>query len=169
VARLIEQLGHAEFRKREEASKELEAIGEPAFEALRKAAASSDDVEIRRRAEQIIGAIADRACKKELARWEGHWESEEKSWFKFTRDRWASGTPTWGPVSGTVRVRELRGKIALADLAVEEGPTKGQTCKAIFRLDGDVLHYCGTYTADYATEFKTEGNYYSGSFKRVKK
>jgi len=47
IGRLIRQLGNDEFEKSEEANKELETIGEPAFAALRKAAASSDDVEIR--------------------------------------------------------------------------------------------------------------------------
>src|SRR5262245_1350902 len=37
VARLVKQLGHNEFAKREAASKELDAIGEPALGALRKA------------------------------------------------------------------------------------------------------------------------------------
>lgn len=58
IADLIRQLSHDEFAKRQAASKELEAIGEPALAALRKAAESSDSVEARQRAEQIIRAIA---------------------------------------------------------------------------------------------------------------
>jgi hypothetical protein len=50
--------------KREAASRELEAIGEPALRVLRKAA-SSDHLEVRRRAERIIQAIADHAAKKD--------------------------------------------------------------------------------------------------------
>ena len=57
VAVLVQQLGQDDFGKRQAASKELEAIGAPALPALRKAAASSDSAEIRRRAEQLIRAI----------------------------------------------------------------------------------------------------------------
>jgi HEAT repeat protein len=47
VAVLIKQLGDDAFAKREAASSELENIGEPAIPALRKAATSIDDLEIR--------------------------------------------------------------------------------------------------------------------------
>ena len=87
---------------------------------------------------------------------------------KINGDRWSSGTPNFGPVSGVLWISELREHVVLADFAVEEGPTKGQTCKAIFRFDGDSLHYCGTYAGHYPTEFKTVGNYYSCVLKRVK-
>jgi hypothetical protein len=63
---LIRQLGHDEFAKRQAASKELEAIGEPALAALRKAAASSDSVETRQRAEQLIRAIIGSKTRVEL-------------------------------------------------------------------------------------------------------
>jgi hypothetical protein len=42
VERLIKQLGSDSFSERETASKALEAIGEPALEALKKAATESD-------------------------------------------------------------------------------------------------------------------------------
>src|SRR5687767_749959 len=74
IAGLIQQLGHREFAKREAASKELDAIGEPALGALRKAA-TDRDAEVRQRAERIIQAVTGRihaaAARKELARWEG--------------------------------------------------------------------------------------------------
>jgi WD40 repeat protein len=60
IAALIEQLGDDEFKKREAASKELEEIGRPAVRPLRKAAATSTDPEIRRRAGRVILAIAAR-------------------------------------------------------------------------------------------------------------
>jgi HEAT repeat protein len=71
IARLIMQLGDHAFARREKASKELDAIGEPAVAALRKAAASSGDLEIRRRAEQVVGSIAARTAKKEFAKFQG--------------------------------------------------------------------------------------------------
>jgi hypothetical protein len=60
IARLIAQLGDDSFDRREAASKALEAIGKPAVRPLLKAAASSSDLEIRCRAERVIGAIAAR-------------------------------------------------------------------------------------------------------------
>src|SRR5262245_38045343 len=77
VARLIRQLGHDKFAKREAESKELDALGKPALGALRKAAASHSDLEIRRRAERIIQSISERlhaaAARKELQRLAGTW------------------------------------------------------------------------------------------------
>jgi hypothetical protein len=74
---LIKQLGHEEFTKREAASKELDAIGEPALDALRKAAASDGDVEIRRRAERIVQSVTGRIraalAEKELKKLQGTW------------------------------------------------------------------------------------------------
>lgn len=57
VDALIQQLGHEDFAKRQAASKELETIGEPALEPLRKAAATDANVESRKRAEQLIRLI----------------------------------------------------------------------------------------------------------------
>jgi WD40 repeat protein len=56
IARLIKQLGDDDVNKREAATKGLVAIGEGALDALRKAA-TSDDPEVRLRAEQIAAAI----------------------------------------------------------------------------------------------------------------
>src|SRR5262245_15206289 len=76
VARLIRQLGDSEFTKREQASKELDAIGAPALPALRQAA-SGEDAEVRRRAERLIASITGRVraavTKKELEKLQGTW------------------------------------------------------------------------------------------------
>lgn len=56
IDRLIAQLGSGEFAEREKAMESLAAIGGIALDALRKAAAS-DDLEIRRRAEELIRRI----------------------------------------------------------------------------------------------------------------
>jgi uncharacterized protein (TIGR03067 family) len=171
VAGLIRQLGHAEFAKREAASKELEAIGAPALDALRKAAAG-DHPEVRRRAERILQAVTGRlraaAARKELARWQGDWSGAEGQKLAIKGDQWVSSTPTFGPVSGTLKGIEVREQMTLVDLVVEAGPTKGQTCKVILRLDGDTLHYCGTYAATRPTEFKTAGNSLYLAWKRGK-
>src|SRR5262245_8638210 len=76
IARLVKQLGHDEFAKRNEASKELDAIGEPALPALRKAAADGE-AEVQRRAERLIASITGRVraavTKKELEKLQGTW------------------------------------------------------------------------------------------------
>jgi WD40 repeat protein len=58
IARLISQLGHDKFAVREAASKELEAMGGPAWRPLLKAARDSADLETRRRAEGLSRRIA---------------------------------------------------------------------------------------------------------------
>jgi hypothetical protein len=73
IARLIQQLGHEQFVQREAATKELVAIGELALAALRQAAASSDDPELVRRAQQIIRTITARVAAKVLRELEGTW------------------------------------------------------------------------------------------------
>src|SRR5262245_63008818 len=53
IAKLITQLGSTTFAEREQATKDLEAIGEPALDALRQAT-KSDDAETRRRAGDLV-------------------------------------------------------------------------------------------------------------------
>src|SRR6516225_5418073 len=62
ISRLIQQLGSELFKEREAAMRALEAIGEPAHEAVRIAAEKDQDVEIRHRAQRLLHAI------------ERHWE-----------------------------------------------------------------------------------------------
>jgi WD40 repeat protein len=57
INRLVNQLGDSEFAKRAQARKDLEAIGEPALEILKKAVESSKDAEIRSAAKAIVEAI----------------------------------------------------------------------------------------------------------------
>ena len=71
IARLVKQLGSSDFRTRQAATKRLEEIGEPALDALDKAAASSDDLEIRQRASRLIQAIAP---PLQILCYEGHSE-----------------------------------------------------------------------------------------------
>jgi WD40 repeat protein len=70
VERLIRQLGSEKFAEREAATKALEAIGEPALEALRRATRDGD-LELRRRAEQLVKSIEGRMYR-ELHRFDGH-------------------------------------------------------------------------------------------------
>jgi hypothetical protein len=57
IAKLIEQLGSNEFEQREKAQKELDAIGAPALEALRKAADGHSQTEVRMRAGVLVRTI----------------------------------------------------------------------------------------------------------------
>lgn len=58
IRKVIGQLGSSDFTERETASKRLQEIGKPALDDLRKAAAASNDPELRRRAKEVIGIIA---------------------------------------------------------------------------------------------------------------
>ena len=71
--------------------------------------------------------------------------------------------PGFGPISGKLKVIDISEKLTLVDLLVDEGETKGKTCKMILRLEGDTLHYCGTYNEARPTEFKSadENVYYA--------
>ncbi|HEY7428566.1 MAG TPA: hypothetical protein VH682_30330 [Gemmataceae bacterium] len=66
IDRLIRQLGSDNFAKRQEASKALETVGEPALEALRKAA-KGGDAEVRRRANELVRTIEDRRATQRHA------------------------------------------------------------------------------------------------------
>ncbi len=63
--RLIRQLGSDQFPEREQATKRLKEIGEPALAAL-KQATTSDDLEVRRRAENLIATIEDKLYGEQL-------------------------------------------------------------------------------------------------------
>jgi RNA polymerase sigma factor (sigma-70 family) len=65
IPKLIDQLGSDKFAERERATKELDKIGVPALEALRKAA-QSDDPERRNRAQQLVQKIEGRALAADL-------------------------------------------------------------------------------------------------------
>jgi WD40 repeat protein len=65
IERLVKQLGDDEFEKREEATRRLKEVGEPALDALYKAAAS-DDAEARRRARAILPGIEDKVYGEPL-------------------------------------------------------------------------------------------------------
>src|SRR5262245_6884322 len=143
VAQLIRQLGDDDFRKREAASKGLAAIGEPALAALKKAAASDADPEIRRRAEGIIQTITGRLAAAEQKRLEGTWvgvaheengkEAPSRTRVVLAEGRSVATDPagaevfrcTWRVIDPTASPRRL-------DLV---GPD-GQVFQAIYEFDG---------------------------------
>jgi hypothetical protein len=65
IAKLVEKLGSTEFSEREKATRELEALGEQALDALRKAA-KGDDLETKRRAEELIKKVESRQLTKKV-------------------------------------------------------------------------------------------------------
>jgi WD40 repeat protein len=70
IARLVEQLGDDDFGTREAATRRLKEIGEPALASLHKAMASKD-LEVRRRAREIVSVIENRLYGEQL-RLTGH-------------------------------------------------------------------------------------------------
>jgi uncharacterized protein (TIGR03067 family) len=181
IARLIKQLGDEDFAKRESASKELEAIGEPALDTLRKAA-SDGDPEVRRRAGLVIQAIAGQITKRELEKLQGTWslvsyetdgqqiKGEDRGHlFTFKGDRWSLQVGGQVFQAGTVQRVEGKVKPQGIDLLITEGSNIGGTAFSIFAVEGDSLKYlnCG---APRATEFATkpgDGRHYL-TFRRTK-
>ncbi len=146
VTALIQQLGHASFEKREAASEALLKIGEPALSKLKQAAVASNDPEIKFRAGQLIKRIARQTARQQLKLWQGRWENGNEVLI-ITEQYW-----WWGVKSNlqpnqfkrnTIRVIDITDGVVAADLQVNLGAPK--TCKAIFQLKGDTLHYCGSY------------------------
>ncbi|GBD36844.1 hypothetical protein HRbin36_01972 [bacterium HR36] len=66
IAQLIRQLGAPSFAEREKASQALEAIGEAALPALQEAAEKSDDLEVKRRAADLVRVIEARLAAEKL-------------------------------------------------------------------------------------------------------
>jgi hypothetical protein len=65
VARLIDRLGSPEFAEREQASRELEALGPAVLEPLRQAA-RGDDLEVRRRAADLVQRLQARVLSEKM-------------------------------------------------------------------------------------------------------
>ena len=191
IARLVQQLGDDSFAKREAAGKELDDIGEPALDALRKATASSADIEIRRRAERIAKGIAARllapVAKKEIAGLQGTWYStateyagkqqtgeEKTATHIITADRWENKHGETVLQSGTLNVIEVSDKLVKIDFIVTAGFGNGDTWLAIYERNGDELKWCGGYVGDVQARpasLATRGGdgYFLRSLKREKK
>lgn len=77
IAKLIEQLDSPSFAERELASQMLEAIGEPAFDALNKTAMKSASPEARARAKRLVSAIEKKLVVSDFERLRGGWQIVE--------------------------------------------------------------------------------------------
>jgi uncharacterized protein (TIGR03067 family) len=175
VARLVKQLGHKEFAKREAASKELDAIGEPALDALRKAA-TDEDAEIRQRSARLLAAITGRmraaAAKKELEKLQGTWYTVSTNHKGTATGEDKTDTITY---EGTEYVQRRNGRewaagtIAIVDATaspkqieytVTQGESKGVLFRSIYTLDGDVHQICsGEGNNNCPTEFSGKAGF----------
>jgi uncharacterized protein (TIGR03067 family) len=191
IAQLIKQLGDDEFKKREAASKALEAIGEPALPALRKAIASSSDLEVRRRASELVRVFSRRllaiAARKEIARLQGYWYSisteangvrqtgvNKADRHIFTGNRWVVKDGKRIVQAGTIEVIEVGDNLVKLDFIGTAGPAQGTTWLAIYQLKGDELKWCGIYISDgkprpAALATKPGDGYFLRTLKREKK
>ena len=152
IAELIRQLGHDEFLKREAAGEELEAIGDAALPALRKALEATDDPEIRLRTREIIPSITDRAANEDLKKFQGTWSlvsgqadgkqisAEDRTvTFTITGNQWATRNNGMITDQGTCRFVDQTGQVRRVDLVPVGG---GNTTFAICQIEGDTLKYC---------------------------
>lgn len=183
VPRLIQQLGDDSFVAREAASKELEAIGDAALEALRKAASAAKDPEIRQRAAGVIQAIAESATRKELEKLQGTWslvsyetdgkqiKGEDKTHlFIFKGEQWSTHVGGQIAQAGTVARVEKQEKFNAIDLVITEGSSIGVTALSIYAIDGDSLKYLN-FGGPRPTEFATKpgDGYHFLTFRRTKR
>ena len=157
IAALVRQLGDREFAKREAASKELDAIGEPALDALRKAA-TDDDAEVRRRAAKVLGAITGRlraaAAKKDLAKLQGTWytvsinhrgtaggeDRTDTITYEGTEYVQRRDGEEWA--AGTVTIMYATASPKRIDYTATYGPQKGLHVRSVYALDGDEHRIC---------------------------
>jgi uncharacterized protein (TIGR03067 family) len=182
IARLIKQLGDDAFARREAATGRLKEIGEPALEALRQAAASDSDPEIRARAERIVQAIAAVVTNRELKNLQGTWilvsraeggqvirANGDGTTMTYTGNQWAWKNGGTVAQAGTWNV-VATGKTATSyNRHVTEGFNLGAGAMGIFRLEGDTFQYCEgpSRPKDFAT--KRGDGCYCCTWKRAKK
>ena len=79
VRKLIQQLDDDSSDTREEATRRLEEIGDPALSLLQEAAEKGAGAEVRLRARAVIRAIEKRSFG-EVTRWDGHKPGEPTGW-----------------------------------------------------------------------------------------
>ena len=157
IAALIRQLGDKEFAKREAANKELDDIGEPARDALTKAA-QSDDAEVRERAKKIIESLDIRvrlaAGKKDLEKLQGTWYTAAIQY-----PGTASGEDRFDTITyegnkyiqrrngyvfsmGTIEIVDATAKPKRIDYFGADGAGKGTQVYSIYTLDGEEHAVC---------------------------
>ncbi|HKB05420.1 MAG TPA: TIGR03067 domain-containing protein [Gemmataceae bacterium] len=157
IAELVRQLGDKEFAKREAAGKELDAIGEPAREAL-KTAVASGDAEVRERARKVLDSLDVRvriaAGKKDLEKLQGTWYTTaiQSGGGSTGEDRFDTityeGTKyvqrrngyVWA--EGTIEIVDATAQPKRIDYFGAEGAGKGLHVCAIYTLKGEEHAVC---------------------------
>jgi RNA polymerase sigma factor (sigma-70 family) len=174
IAHLIKQLGDDVFANREAAGKELETIGTPALAAVRNAAASSDEAEIRQRAERLVKSITEAAAKAELAKLQGVWtvdsyemegkqlpDKDKRSAMTIVGDKWVimwvTDDESVQAECGILKITNPEKSPLAVDFVHLNGPHKGSTVFAISRAEGNTFKFCYHVRAeDRPTEFVTK-------------
>jgi uncharacterized protein (TIGR03067 family) len=177
IAILIEQLGHRDYRARDAASRDLEALGETAVLALEKARDASDDAEVRRRATMLLDH-AEGLRRQRLARQlHGAWTVTSAERGGRPHDELLRGKLTFSPdgeilfqragapESGSCGYRyglqptHTPGHLCVFRLR-EPGDDVDDAMLGIYTLHGDELRICfGEEGGKRPSEFKT----YSGT------
>lgn len=152
IAKLVVQLGADDFAVREAAQKKLEAIGEPALDALRQATAG-DDAEVKARAAQLVQSITAKLVGAEAAKLQGVWKliyvgeqgkgmhvGNDGFEIAFTGKQYlwkGSGFLAFVDMSGRFVLGDERGLKTLDLHASQQAPRL-----AVYAVDGDVLKVC---------------------------
>jgi uncharacterized protein (TIGR03067 family) len=166
IARLVLQLGHDDYDRREAANAELEAIGEPALPALREALESSDDAEIQHRAGEIIPTILDRAANDDQKKLQGAWTlvSREESGKKAVEE----DKPFTLTIAGNLWVRKQNNAVVQQGTCMFVDPTGqprrvdliligGGVAHGVCQIEGDTLKVCAHNSPDgRPTDFTTK-------------
>jgi uncharacterized protein (TIGR03067 family) len=165
IEKLVAQLGDDSFARREAASEELGSIGELALPALHKAAASSDDLEIRARADIIAAEITVRLLaarvKQEIEGLQGDWYSTSVNHdgalqqgenradrHIFSGNQWAYKNGDGLHEAGKFNIVEVGERFVKMNFVVTSGTRAGDTWAGIYERRGDELKWCGGYLGD---------------------
>ena len=151
VARFVQQLGDKSFAKREEASKELDAIGEPARDALKKAA-GGDDAEVRERAKKVLDSLDVKARvaagKADLEKLQGTWYAvsvqyqaasigeDRTDTITYEGNRYVQRQGGYVFAEGTFEIVDATARPKRIDYVLTAGASKGIHVRGIYTLDG---------------------------------
>lgn len=168
VAQLIRQLGSDDYAEREAAHQKIEALGESALDALRKAASESDDPEVKSRAQRLRTAITARGLRDEAQALQGVWklvqvgergngmsvQDNDSLRITFSGEQYAwRGTGFLGFVNagGRYELGRALGANALDFHASGRGPML-----TLYAVEGDTLRLCVDVTQDHQRPEKLE-------------